>query len=155
MWQLSRIPCVHATKVMFLIYRVPKSYVPAWFETDMYFVAYHNFVKPALGMIFLPDQSMYSNVLLLKPKMPSMPRKKRIRAIGDGGSLTRVTKVGMKVLVGLKEVLVGLKARGGVGGSRRGAFGSKGGASGSRGGASVYRRGVGVSRGVIGGYKDW
>ncbi|GJT51472.1 hypothetical protein Tco_0977629 [Tanacetum coccineum] len=59
----------------------------------MYFVAYHNFVKPALGMIFLPDQSMYSNVLLLKPKMPSMPRKKRIRAIGDGGSLTRVTKV--------------------------------------------------------------
>ncbi|GKA01300.1 multidrug resistance-associated protein 5 [Tanacetum coccineum] len=45
MWQLSGLPCVHATKVIFLINRVSESYVPAWFETDMYFVAYHNYVK--------------------------------------------------------------------------------------------------------------
>ncbi|GJT52801.1 multidrug resistance-associated protein 5 [Tanacetum coccineum] len=48
MWQLSGIPCFHATKVIFLINRVLESDVPAWFETDMYLVAYHNFVKPVL-----------------------------------------------------------------------------------------------------------
>ncbi|GKB92191.1 multidrug resistance-associated protein 5 [Tanacetum coccineum] len=55
MWQLLGIPCVHATKVIFLINRAPESYVPAWFETDMYYVAYHNFVKPVPGMNFWPD----------------------------------------------------------------------------------------------------
>ncbi|GKE96594.1 hypothetical protein Tco_1581449, partial [Tanacetum coccineum] len=32
--------------VIFLINQVPESYVPAWFETDMYLVTYHNYVKP-------------------------------------------------------------------------------------------------------------
>ncbi|GJY12619.1 multidrug resistance-associated protein 5 [Tanacetum coccineum] len=95
MWQLSGLTCFHATKVIFLINRVPKSYVPAWFETDMYFVAYHNYVKPVPDMNFWPDQSMYSTVLPPKPrKMPGRPKKKRIRAIGEGGSSTRVSKVG-------------------------------------------------------------
>ncbi|GKD44081.1 multidrug resistance-associated protein 5, partial [Tanacetum coccineum] len=95
MWQLSGLPCVHATKVIFLINRVPESYVPAWFEIDMYFVAYHNYVKPVPGMNFWPDQSMYSTVLPPKPrKMLGRPKKKRIRAIGEGGSSTRVSKVG-------------------------------------------------------------
>ncbi|GJT16763.1 hypothetical protein Tco_0875469 [Tanacetum coccineum] len=95
MWQLSRLPCVHATKVIFLINRVPESYVPAWFEIDMYFMAYHNYVKPVPGMNFWPDQSMYSTILPPKPtKMSGRPRKKRIRAIGEGGSSTRVSKVG-------------------------------------------------------------
>ncbi|GKA90758.1 hypothetical protein Tco_0812628 [Tanacetum coccineum] len=144
MWLLSGIPFVHATKLIFLINRVPESYVLAWFETDMYFVAYHNFMKPIPGLNFLPDQSMYSTVLPLKPrKIAGRPRKKRIRAIGEGGSSTKVSKVGsqgsfsncrkhgynkasckepvveqtlkpkgvqgMKVLVGLKEVPVGLE----------------------------------------------
>ncbi|GKC93408.1 multidrug resistance-associated protein 5, partial [Tanacetum coccineum] len=93
MWQLSGLPCVHATKVIFLINRVPESYVPAWFETNMYFVAFHNYVKPVLGMNFWPDQSMYSIILPPKPrKMFGRPRKKRIRAICEGGSSTRVSK---------------------------------------------------------------
>ncbi|GJT45975.1 multidrug resistance-associated protein 5 [Tanacetum coccineum] len=60
MWQLSGLPCVHATKEIFLI-----------------------------------NKSMYSTVLPSKPrKMPGRPRKKRIRAIGEGVSLTKVSKVG-------------------------------------------------------------
>nr|GEX13080.1 multidrug resistance-associated protein 5 [Tanacetum cinerariifolium] len=51
MWQLSGIPCVHATKVIFLINMVHESYVPVWFETDMYFVAYYNFVKLVTGLV--------------------------------------------------------------------------------------------------------
>ncbi|GJR80733.1 multidrug resistance-associated protein 5 [Tanacetum coccineum] len=95
MWQLSGLPCVHATKVIFLINRVPESYVPTWFETDMYFMAYHKYVKPVPDMNFWPDQSMYSTVLPPKPrKMPGRPRKKRIRAMGEVGSSTRVSKVG-------------------------------------------------------------
>nr|GEU96720.1 multidrug resistance-associated protein 5 [Tanacetum cinerariifolium] len=94
MWQLSGLPCVHATKVIFLINRVLESYVPVWFETDMYIAAYHNYVKLVLGMNFWPDQSMYSTVLPPKPrKIPGRPRKKRIRAIGEGGSSTRISKV--------------------------------------------------------------
>ncbi|GJT63858.1 multidrug resistance-associated protein 5, partial [Tanacetum coccineum] len=82
-----------------LINRVPDSYVPTWFETDMYFVAYHNFVKLVLGMKFWPDQSMYSTVLPPKPrKMPGRPRKKRIRSTGEGGSSTRVSKVGLQAI---------------------------------------------------------
>ncbi|GKG04657.1 hypothetical protein Tco_0315044 [Tanacetum coccineum] len=93
MWQLSRLPCVYATKVTFLINRVPESCVPTWFETDKYFVAYHNYVKAVPGMNFWPDQSMHSTVLPLKPrKMPGRPKKKRIGAIGEGGSSTRVSK---------------------------------------------------------------
>nr|GFA03850.1 multidrug resistance-associated protein 5 [Tanacetum cinerariifolium] len=95
MWQLSGLPCVHATKVIFLINRVPESYVPSWFETYMYFMAYHNYVKPASGMNLWPDQSMYSTILPPKPrKMHGRPRKKRIKAIGQGGSSTRVSMVG-------------------------------------------------------------
>nr|GEW88226.1 multidrug resistance-associated protein 5 [Tanacetum cinerariifolium] len=46
-------------------------------------------------MNFWPDQSMYSTVLPPKPKkMPGRPRKKRIKAICEGGSSTRVSKVG-------------------------------------------------------------
>ncbi|GKD94735.1 multidrug resistance-associated protein 5 [Tanacetum coccineum] len=94
---LSGIPCVHATKVIFLINMVPESYVPAWFETDMYFVTYHNYVKLVPGMNLWPDQSMCSTILPPKlRKMPCRPRKKRIRFVGEGGSLTRVSKVGGK-----------------------------------------------------------
>nr|GEY12263.1 hypothetical protein [Tanacetum cinerariifolium] len=95
MWQLSGLPCVHAKKVIFLINRVPESCVPTWFETDMYFVAYHNYVKPVFGMSFWPDQSMYSTVLPPKPRqMHARPRKDRTRAIGEGSSSTKVSKVG-------------------------------------------------------------
>nr|GEU31269.1 pentatricopeptide repeat-containing protein [Tanacetum cinerariifolium] len=102
--------------------RVPQSYVPAWFETDMYFVTYHNFFKPVPRMNFWPDQSMYSTVL------PPKPIKKRIRAICEGGSLTRASKRGL-----VRD---------------EGARGSKGGASGSRG-----RRGAGGLRGDASGSK--
>ncbi|GJY95728.1 hypothetical protein Tco_0512089 [Tanacetum coccineum] len=105
-----------------------QSYVPAWFETDMYFVTYHNYVKPVPGMNFWPDQSMYSTVLPPKPrKILGRPRKKRIRSVGKGGSSTRVSKI----------VLIRDKGTGG----------SRGGAKGSRGGASVSRRVGGGSRG--------
>ncbi|GJW15785.1 multidrug resistance-associated protein 5, partial [Tanacetum coccineum] len=124
MWQLSGLPCVHATKVIFLINKIPESYVPTWFEIEMYFVAYHNYVKPVPGMNFWPDQSMYSTVLPPKPrKMSGRPKKKRIRAIGEGSSSTRISKRGGDVM-------------------------SRGGASGSRGGASVSRQVGGGSRGV-------
>ncbi|GKE82101.1 hypothetical protein Tco_1552101, partial [Tanacetum coccineum] len=47
-----------------------------------------------LYLVFMP-QSMYSIVLPPKlRKMPGRPRKKIIRAIGEGGSSTRVSKVG-------------------------------------------------------------
>ncbi|GKC63178.1 multidrug resistance-associated protein 5, partial [Tanacetum coccineum] len=40
-------------------------------------------------------KSMYSTILPPKPrKMPGRPKKKRIKAIGEGGSSTRVSKVG-------------------------------------------------------------
>ncbi|GJR32813.1 multidrug resistance-associated protein 5 [Tanacetum coccineum] len=81
--------------VILLINRLPEIYVPAWFETDMYFVTSHNYVKLVSSMNFWPDQSMYSTVLLPKPrKMPRRFKKKTIRAIGEGGSSTRVSKVG-------------------------------------------------------------
>ncbi|GJS01471.1 multidrug resistance-associated protein 5 [Tanacetum coccineum] len=154
MWQLSGIPCVHATK------------------------------------------SMYSSVLQPKPrKMPGMPRKKRIRSMGEGGSSTRVSKVGgqancsncnkprhnkasctepvveqtpkPKGVVGrprnkqsvddLEDVDVvqrGSVRDEGDGGSKGGARGSRGrgGATRSRGGATRSRGGASVSREVIGGF---
>ncbi|GKC63688.1 hypothetical protein Tco_1096286 [Tanacetum coccineum] len=118
------------------------------------------------GMNFWPDQSMYSTVLPPKPrKMPGRPRKKRIRAIGEGGSSTRVSKVGVvgrprkKQLVGdFKEVdvvqrgpvidegasgtregAIGSRGRGGTVGSKGGANGSIGREAGGSGGASVSR----------------
>ncbi|GJW68901.1 multidrug resistance-associated protein 5, partial [Tanacetum coccineum] len=126
-WQLSGLPCVHATKVIFLINRVPESYVLAWFETDMCFVAYYNYVKPVPGMNFWPNQSMYSTVLPPKPrKMPGRPRKKRIRAISSRG-------------------------RGGVAWSRCGASGLIGREAGGSGGASgLIGRGAGRSGGASG-----
>ncbi|GKE54855.1 hypothetical protein Tco_1490011, partial [Tanacetum coccineum] len=136
MWQLSGLPFVHATKVIFLINRVPESYVPAWFETDMYFVAHHNYVKPVLVMNFWPDQSMYSTVLPSKPrKMLGKPRKKIIKSMGEGGSLTRLSKRGP-----VRDEKAG-RSRGGARGSR-----GRGGVAGSRGGASVLRGVVGGSR---------
>ncbi|GJT82890.1 multidrug resistance-associated protein 5 [Tanacetum coccineum] len=154
MWQLSGIPCVHATKVIFLINRVPESYVPAWFETDMYFVTYHNYVKPVPDMNLWPDQSMYSTVLPPKPKkMPGRPRKKRIRSVGEGGSSTRVSKIGVDDLEDVDVVQRGPVRDEGARRSRGGARWSRGrgGVVGSRGGASGSRGGASVSRGVVGG----
>ncbi|GJT07691.1 multidrug resistance-associated protein 5 [Tanacetum coccineum] len=95
-------------------------------DEDMYFMAYHNYVKPVPGMNFWPDQSMYSTVLPPKPrKMPGRPRKKRIKTIGS-------------------------KGKGGAAGSRGGASGSIGrgaGGSGGSGGANGLRsRGTARSR---------
>ena len=85
MWQLSGIPCVHATKVILYINKTLESYVPDWFKTDMYHQTYSNYMKPVDGIDFWPDQSMYSLVLPPKPKkMPGRPRKKRIRSKGEG-----------------------------------------------------------------------
>ncbi|GJW15305.1 multidrug resistance-associated protein 5 [Tanacetum coccineum] len=150
MWQLSGLPCVHATKVIFLINRVPESYVSAWFEANMYFVAYHNYVKRVPCMNLWPDQSMYFTVLLPKPrKMPCRPRKKRIRAIGEGGSSTRVSKRGPvrdEGASGTKGGAIGFGGRGGVAGSRGGASGSIGRGAGGSGSASWSRgRGAGGS----------
>ncbi|GJR38301.1 hypothetical protein Tco_1213985 [Tanacetum coccineum] len=120
-----------------------ESYVPAWFETYMYFVTYHNYVKPVLGMNFWPDQSMYSTVLPPKPrKIPGRPRKKRIRAIGrpkkkqpvDDFEDVDVVKRGPVRDEGASGTRGG-RGAGGSGGANglrsRGTAGSRGGASGS------------------------
>ncbi|GJS37580.1 multidrug resistance-associated protein 5 [Tanacetum coccineum] len=154
MWLLSGIPFVHATKLIFLINRVPESYVPAWFETDMYFVAYHNFMKPILGMNFLPDKSMYSTVLPPKPrKIAGRPKKKRIRAIGEGGSSTRVSKRGPVRDEGARGSRRGASRFGGgasvsieVASGSRGGTSGFGGASGSRGSRMLSGRCASGSR---------
>nr|GEW53937.1 multidrug resistance-associated protein 5 [Tanacetum cinerariifolium] len=150
---------------------LPESYVPAWFETDMYFVTYHNYVKLVPGMNFWPNQSMYSTVLLPNPrKMPGRPKKKSIRVVGKGSSSTRVSKVGSQESCSnckqhghnessCKEPIVEQtpKPKGVVGaaGSRDGASGSicrgvgrSSNASGSRG------RGTVGSRGGASGFRD-
>ncbi|GJW32717.1 multidrug resistance-associated protein 5 [Tanacetum coccineum] len=167
MWQLSGLPCVHATKVILLINRLPESYVPAWFETDMYFVAYHNYVKPVPGMNFWPDQSMHSTVLPPMPrKMPSKPKRKRIKAIGEGSQgscrprkkqpvddfedvdVVQIGPVRDKGASGTKGGSIGSKGRGGRGaGGCGGASGSIGRRAGGSGGASGSRgRGAGGCR---------
>nr|GEX15047.1 multidrug resistance-associated protein 5 [Tanacetum cinerariifolium] len=136
----------------FLELLVLESYVSAWFKTNMYFVSYHNSVKQVPGMYFWPDQSMYSTVLPPKPrKIPGRPRKKRIRAIGEGGSSTRVFKVGKVRDEGASETrrgTIGFRGRGGAAGLRGGASGSIGrGADGSGGASGSRGRGTGGSRG--------
>nr|GEU82499.1 hypothetical protein [Tanacetum cinerariifolium] len=85
-------------------------------------------------------KSMYFIVLPLKPrKIPGRPRKKRIRAICEGGSSTRVSKVGVVVrprnkqsVDDLEDVDVihrGLMRDEGAGRSRGGTRGSRGGSS--------------------------
>ncbi|GKB88754.1 multidrug resistance-associated protein 5 [Tanacetum coccineum] len=78
-----------------------------------------------------PDQSMYFTVLPPKPrKMLGRPKKKSIRAIGKGGSSTRVSKRGPvrdEGASGTRGDAIGSRGRGG----RGGAVGSRGGASGS------------------------
>ncbi|GJZ83105.1 hypothetical protein Tco_0648278 [Tanacetum coccineum] len=105
-------------------------------------------------------ESMYSTVLPPKPrKMPGRPKKKKIRAIGEGGSSTRISKLVDDsndvdvVLRGQVRDEGASGSRGGATGSRgrRGATMSRGGASGSRGGASVSRRVVGRGAGGSGG----
>nr|GEZ08779.1 multidrug resistance-associated protein 5 [Tanacetum cinerariifolium] len=89
-------------------------------------------------------KSMYSIVLRPKPrKMPGRPKTKRIRAIGEGGSSTRVSKRGLVTDEGASRTrggAIGSRGRG----SRRGDAGSRGGSSGSIG------RGAGGSSGASG-----
>nr|GEX01647.1 pentatricopeptide repeat-containing protein [Tanacetum cinerariifolium] len=142
--------------------RVPKSYISAWIEIDMYFVTYHNYVKPVSGMNFWPDQSMYFTVLPPKPKkIPSRPRKKRIRSVVEQtpkpkGVVGRLrNKQSVDDLEDVDVVQRGPMRDEGAGGSRGGVKGSrsKRGAVGLRGGASGSRGGASVSRGVFGGSK--
>ncbi|GJT88812.1 hypothetical protein Tco_1070529 [Tanacetum coccineum] len=131
-------------------------------------------VDEVSSMNFWSDQSMYSNVLLLKPrKMPGRLKKKRIRAIGEGGSSTRVSKEPIVEQTPKPKGVVGrprkkqpvdnfedvdVVQRGpmrdeGASGTRGGAIGSRGrggrgGSAGSRGGAS---RSIGGGAGRSGG----
>lgn len=79
----------------------PEQFVPNWFRKGLYQATYNNFLNPVGGTDFWPDQSQFSTVLppILK-KMPGRPRKKRIRAKGEGGSGTRVSKVGTIITCG-------------------------------------------------------
>ena len=98
MWQLSGLPCVHGTAAILRINRLPEAYVPNWFRKELYYATYHNYLSPVGGIDFWPDQSQYSKVLPPKfKKMPGRPKKKRIRAKGEGGSSTRVSKVGVSM----------------------------------------------------------
>ncbi|GKE90244.1 hypothetical protein Tco_1567719 [Tanacetum coccineum] len=137
MWRLSGIHCIHATKVIFLINRVPESYVPAWFEIDMYFVTYHNYVKLVPGMNLWPDQSIYFTVLPPKPRKTSVDdvedvdvvQRGPVRDEGDGGSRggARGSRGGFSVFSGASgSTGKGAGGSGGASGSRgRGAAGSK------------------------------
>ncbi|GJZ60177.1 multidrug resistance-associated protein 5 [Tanacetum coccineum] len=131
MWQLSGIPCVHAIKVIFLINRVPESYVPAWFETDMYFVTYHDFVKLVPSVNFWPDQSMYSTGVDVVLKGPV--RDEGAGGFKGGASVSR-GKVGVGGSRGgaSRFICVTSDSRGGADGSRGGDGGSRGGASRSK-----------------------
>nr|GFC59293.1 hypothetical protein [Tanacetum cinerariifolium] len=103
---------------------------------------------------------MYSNVLPPIPrKIPSMPRKKKIRSVGEGGSSIRVSKVGrprnkqsvndLEDVDVVQRVLVrdeGADGSKGDGGPR-GASGSTGrGASGSSSASGSRGRGAGGSK---------
>ncbi|GJX66193.1 hypothetical protein Tco_0300536 [Tanacetum coccineum] len=148
MWQLSGLPCVQAIKVIFLINRVPESYVPAWFETDMYFVAYHNYVNQSLVVVsnskYTYNKSSCNEPVVEqtpKPKgVPGRPRKNQ--SVDDLDDVDVVLRGQVR-----DEMASG--SRGGATGSRGrgGATMSRGDASGSRGGASVLRGVVGGSRG--------
>ncbi|GJS47576.1 multidrug resistance-associated protein 5 [Tanacetum coccineum] len=154
MWQLSGIPHVHATKVIFLINRIPKSYVPAWFETNMYFVTYHNYDKLVPSMNFWPDRSMYSTVLppnlgkclvgqerkeselcckeplveqTPKPKeVPGRPRKNQSVDDLDDVDVVLRGQVRNEGASGSRGGTSESRGRGGDGGSRGGASGSRG-----------------------------
>ncbi|GJZ28892.1 hypothetical protein Tco_0573539 [Tanacetum coccineum] len=64
----------------------------------LYYAAYRNYLSPVGGIDFWPDQSQFYKVLPPKPRvMPGRPRKKRIRVSHEGGSGTRVSKVGSQV----------------------------------------------------------
>ena len=98
MWQLSGLPCVHGTAAILKINKLPEQYVPNWFRKELYYATYHNYLSPVGGIDFWPDQSQYSKVLPpIVKKMPGRPRKKRVRAKGEGGSSTRVSKVGVSM----------------------------------------------------------
>ena len=98
MWELSGLPCVHGTAAIYKIKKQPEDYVPNWFRKELYYATYHNYLSPVGGIEFWPDQSEYSKVLPPKAKkMPGRPRKKRIRSKGEGGSSTRVSKVGVQM----------------------------------------------------------
>ena len=101
LWQLSGLPCIHATSAIMSVNLYPKQFVRNWFRKGLYQATYNNFLHPVGGTDFWPDQSQFSTVLppILK-KMPGRPRKKRIRAKGEGGSGTRVSKVGTIITCG-------------------------------------------------------
>nr|GEV09260.1 hypothetical protein [Tanacetum cinerariifolium] len=78
--------------------KMPEEYVPNWFRKHLYYATYHNYLSLVGGIDFWPDQSQFYKVLPPKPRvMSGRPRKKRIRASHEGGSGTRVSKVGRQV----------------------------------------------------------
>ncbi|GKE54014.1 multidrug resistance-associated protein 5, partial [Tanacetum coccineum] len=98
MWQLFGLPCVHVISAIFKINKMPEEYVPNWFMKHLYYATYHNYLSPVGGIDFWPDQSQFSKVLSPKPRvMSGRPKKKRIRVSHEGGSGTRVSKVGGQV----------------------------------------------------------
>nr|GEZ73107.1 Gag-Pol polyprotein [Tanacetum cinerariifolium] len=61
---------------------------------DRYMLTYSDCMKPVDGINFWHDCSHLSRILGLKPKkMPSRPRKKRVRASHEGKSNTRISRV--------------------------------------------------------------
>ncbi|XVE98474.1 hypothetical protein REPUB_Repub03eG0109500 [Reevesia pubescens] len=96
-WDLTGIPCPHATCVILFRNEVVEDYVADVYKKELYHKCY-NYVVPVIpGDTLWPVTNMKDIDLPFSRKLPGRPRKNRIKEDGESNS-TKLSRKGRKMI---------------------------------------------------------
>lgn len=76
-WDITRIPCVHAVSAIMYLRRDPASFAHEYYTVKMYLEAYNYGLEPLRGKTMWPQAEGYPVLPPPIKKMPGRPKKKR------------------------------------------------------------------------------
>ncbi|GJU64612.1 hypothetical protein Tco_1246447, partial [Tanacetum coccineum] len=79
LWELSGIPCVHSVATYLFLNMVPDDGVDHWYSQERWFEAYQFSIKPIYGSNMWKKQPNKPLLPLIVVRMPSRPRKNRVK----------------------------------------------------------------------------
>ncbi|CAI9281539.1 unnamed protein product [Lactuca saligna] len=136
LWELSRIPCVHAQVAILYTNQDPANFISSWFNKNNYKATYDQNIHPVNGSILWEETSYTKPLPPIERRMPGRPRVKRRRHVSENqDKCSQVSSKG-------RTIQCGGRAGGRVGGGRSRGSGRGSSGRGNRGGVRGFSEGV-------------
>ncbi|GJZ47602.1 multidrug resistance-associated protein 5 [Tanacetum coccineum] len=143
LWQLSGIPCEHATAAIYYLNINPDIYISDWLKTPAVKKAYNHYIYPLHGSDQWPETNY---IPPLPPKARRMPGRNASESNGSSNREVRPKGKQKPWQDGITNASRSVQ-RGGISTNRGGRSINRGGISTNRGGRSSNRGGISTNRG--------